>query len=529
MVSSMPRWSWWLLVPIGVLGSWPWLAFNRLYDPDEFEHLHAAKCVADGLLPYRDYFEHHGPLTYYILAPFVSLMGDNPHLLTVHRAISGLWMLIAVAAVVAIVGQRRVGSLSLGLAWLFSFPWFLEKAVEGRPDIPAATLMAWSLWLTRRAALSSGWGWVLAAGLAMGTASLFTQKTAFLAIGIVIGGMITRGANGRTNTGSIIVGFLGFVIPWIAAGLFFHRAGGLEAFLQRTLITPLTWPSHPKNADEFLLHRLGNVISWAPGHLAVLAAAIAIGFRRLWNVRRLRSGEAIAWCGLLGHLLGASFVPAYLQYYLLAAPIAAVLVATASPAFFNMRPIVVGSLVLLAFVIAAVPRFAELKSLAFNPISTIDLASISMLTLMVAIALIGVCRTRALRLVLVSSILAAAFAPGLGRYVVYHRYWAAADRQRQDLIAFGELPPGPVLDGFSGLGCLRPHASYWWWINHHSLPLMRKEGALQGVLELVRRRVPAIVVIDDGVERVGGGIVQLLYEGYDLIEFRGRRLFIRRS
>ena len=94
---------------------------------------------------------------------------------------------------------------------------------------------------------------------------------------------------------------------------------------------------------------------------------------------------------------------------------------------------------------------------------------------------------------------------------------------------FGELSPGPVLDGFSGLGCLRPHAGYWWWINHHSLPLMRKEGALQDVVELVRRKTPSVVIFDDGVRRVGGGIESLLILGYEQVPFPGPPVFVRRE
>jgi hypothetical protein len=120
------------------------------------------------------------------------------------------------------------------------------------------------------------------------------------------------------------------------------------------------------------------------------------------------------------------------------------------------------------------------------------------------------------------------FAPGFGRYVVYHSFWNAAERQRQDLVRFGELSPGPVLDGFTGLGCLRPHAGYWWWINHHSLPLMRKEGALPNVLELIRERIPSVIVFDDGVRRIGG-VEPLLLLGYEQIPFPGPPVFVRRE
>ena len=42
----------------------------RFFDQDEFEHAHAAWSVFKGLLPYRDFFEHHTPWYYFALAPF---------------------------------------------------------------------------------------------------------------------------------------------------------------------------------------------------------------------------------------------------------------------------------------------------------------------------------------------------------------------------------------------------------------------------------------------------------------------------
>ena len=42
----------------------------RFFDPDEFEHSHAAFSVFKGLLPYRDFFEHHTPWYYFALSPF---------------------------------------------------------------------------------------------------------------------------------------------------------------------------------------------------------------------------------------------------------------------------------------------------------------------------------------------------------------------------------------------------------------------------------------------------------------------------
>jgi hypothetical protein len=363
----------------------------------------------------------------------------------------------------------------------------------------------------------------------MGVASLFTQKVIFLAAGIAMGGACTCAARFRTTSTFLVAGAIGLAIPWIVAGGCFFGAGGLDAFLQRTLVTPFTWPPHVKNPDEFLLHRLGNVIHWAPGHLAILTAAFAFGFSRMWNRKRLQRGEFVLWCGLLGHLVGVFFVPAYLQYHLIGAPIAAAWVAAVMPLGLRRNPTWLAGTVLFFFLALAFPRREELTRLAFYPYSAIDATAICSVGFISLALVLFARRSRRLRTGLQTLLLAAAFAPGVSRYVIYHRLWAAGETQRDELRAFARMAPGPVLDGFTGLGCLRPHASYWWWINHHSLPLMRREGALQDVVEIVRKRQPSVVIPDGGVERVGGGIIHLLFEGYDLIEFRGRRVFVRRE
>src|SRR3954447_24093334 len=46
------------------------LLTNRSFDPDEFEHSHAAWSVFKGMVPYKDFFEHHTPWYYYALRPF---------------------------------------------------------------------------------------------------------------------------------------------------------------------------------------------------------------------------------------------------------------------------------------------------------------------------------------------------------------------------------------------------------------------------------------------------------------------------
>jgi len=535
----MPR-AWWLLaVPAIVVATWPRLASVRVYDPDEFEHLHAAWCVAHDQVPYRDFFEHHGPLTYYLLAPVVRWAGDSPGLLTAHRALSLAWVAVAAAGMFAWSRRRPRVGFAVAAAWLFTFPWFLEKGVEGRPDVPAMALLTWAAVFLRWGSNSSKWWWV-GAGAALGTASLFTQKVAFVAAGTTIGCAIFPREKGRGRGRLLVLLTAGFALPWFAAMTWFQFQDALGPLLSRTLATPATWPPHVRNADESVIHRLSNAVSWAPGHLAALAAAAAIGLMRLCRGASRRRGEGILWCGLVAHLAGAPFVPAYLQYYLLVAPIAALLIGEETVVILRRYPALLVGCAVVAFGLAAVPRLREftvgIQSLvpttsapSINPYAVVDLATMVVIAVAVfgfAVALFR--RTRRETKWATFIIAAALMGPGVGRYVIYHCYWQGAERQRQDLAAFGEVSPGPVLDGFSGLGCLRPHVGYWWWINHHSMPLIRKEGRMPEVLEAVRARTPAVIVYDEDLRRVPG-LEPLLLQSYDPTPFRGRVLFVRRA
>ncbi|MBR5154112.1 MAG: glycosyltransferase family 39 protein [Alphaproteobacteria bacterium] len=66
------------------------LIFSGFQIVDEFEHLHASFLVSQGKLPYRDFFEHHHPLLWYVSAPIVGLFFDNVAIFYIMRVFSFL-------------------------------------------------------------------------------------------------------------------------------------------------------------------------------------------------------------------------------------------------------------------------------------------------------------------------------------------------------------------------------------------------------------------------------------------------------
>ena len=55
---------------------------------DTAEHIHSSWLVSIGKVPYRDFFEHHNPLFWYVLAPFVAAFYKNALVLYAARVVS---------------------------------------------------------------------------------------------------------------------------------------------------------------------------------------------------------------------------------------------------------------------------------------------------------------------------------------------------------------------------------------------------------------------------------------------------------
>ena len=115
-------------------------AASRYYDTDELEHLHAAGLVANGAVPYRDFFEHHGPLLWYVLGD----VERHPDPET-KAALGRKWMTVFWAAILAAVALMRRGEETRGAlaaAWLSMLGTFAWKTLEIRPDVPALACLA---------------------------------------------------------------------------------------------------------------------------------------------------------------------------------------------------------------------------------------------------------------------------------------------------------------------------------------------------------------------------------------------------
>lgn len=214
-----------LLVAMRVL----WLGAYPL-DSDEPQHAHVAWSIAQGLVPYRDVFDNHGPLFALLYAPVMRWLGPRADILWWLRLAVIPWYLLSLFATWRIgrtLYRPAVADAAVLLAaWMQEF---FVKTGEFRTDD------AWcALWLSALALAMSSRGavlrWLLA-GLCVGGALSISQKTLpLLATALLAGGCIWAASPRRVSAAvsrrAIAFAMGGFALP-LALTLWLARAHDL--------------------------------------------------------------------------------------------------------------------------------------------------------------------------------------------------------------------------------------------------------------------------------------------------------------
>ena len=303
------------------------IIFVRAFDNDEFEHSHAAWSVFKGLLPYRDFFEHHTPWYYLVLSPFfhwfaVDRSFDSARHFPIFGRIVSLALTALSVVLVFLVGgrgaSRRVG---LQAAWLFvGQPVMIHKTLEIRPDVPALTFFIGALWflrhglLAREAPRSRSLLWFLGGGLCLGAAIMCTQKMLFVLPGAFVGlGLWIRSGGRRAlapRVSAVLVVLLGVAIPGVVTWIGFALRGSGAQFIYNNFVINARWGWHSGRHLSVVLTNTGPVL------ILCLFGAWAALFRHGPGGER-DHGDVLLLCILGGLVAGLLVVPAaYQQYYL---------------------------------------------------------------------------------------------------------------------------------------------------------------------------------------------------------------------
>lgn len=283
------------------------LAVTHRFDIDEFEHVHSAWSMAQGLALYKDFFEHHPPLFYLTISPLLHVLEGRDALIALRLAMLplALGVLVLVYALASELRNREAGAWAVLL--LSTTILFVQKSIEIRPDVPALLLLLISAYLlVSRPRSPQAWA---GAGFAAACSLAFTPKTAFALAGFLLAcAWIHRSDVRRLRLAAAFAA--GVAVPVV----------GLGGYLLATDAVSEAWFYNVEfNALVPYQYQWGILISGFTGSLAQnyafwFLSCLALG-RGL--VLRTRPGDFVISGGVLGAILGILVIQVPLRQYLM--------------------------------------------------------------------------------------------------------------------------------------------------------------------------------------------------------------------
>lgn len=167
----------WLYIGIAVIFCGYIYCFVAKANGDNVEHLHFSWLVWQGYVPYKDFFQHHNPLTWYLFAPLVNLLINNSRIFSIFNLISygavGLMAYYQYRIMILNHNSKTSGIFLLAaIISSYSILW----ALNFRPDTFAYTLLFMGmLYLFKYVEVKRLWMLVVSF-LIFFIAFMFTQK-----------------------------------------------------------------------------------------------------------------------------------------------------------------------------------------------------------------------------------------------------------------------------------------------------------------------------------------------------------------
>ena len=91
---SLAKWFFILQIIVGVFWAFWVLIENQPKTGDDIEHLHSSWLVFQGKIPYKDFFQHHNPLLWYLFAPVMGVFAYDIIVFDVVRVTSTLILML---------------------------------------------------------------------------------------------------------------------------------------------------------------------------------------------------------------------------------------------------------------------------------------------------------------------------------------------------------------------------------------------------------------------------------------------------
>jgi hypothetical protein len=202
---------------------------------DELEFFRATEWIRDGLVPYRDFWEHHSPLQWFLFAPFAALTHSSGVAAIVFMRwaqvplwAATFWLLNVYMRDDGVSAWARWSAMLLPLASSF----FMLPAVEYRVDTLSTALFILGLLLIRRMARSP-W-YAVAAGAVFCLCGFANLRMGPVLVLAMLAAQILRPDEGRWGGGprSRLI-FAGAAATLALCSLYFVATGSVRIAFQR--------------------------------------------------------------------------------------------------------------------------------------------------------------------------------------------------------------------------------------------------------------------------------------------------------
>lgn len=491
----------------------------RYFDPDEFQHLHGARQIYYGEIPYRDYFDHHTPLLHFFLALLYAIFGEEISIIFAARFIMLLFTGLILFTTFILV-RRLYDTYTAFLAILFlSYVLiFLEKTLEIRPDVLAVVFWLSSMFfMVKGIQAKQKPKFFILSGIFMGTAIMTTQKTIFGLPGLILAllyPLIDRrtGIEIKSNFKFLISFFTGFTFIIILFCAFFLAYNAFLDFINCNFLMNANW-----KVRFSPIGYIKQIIRQNPFFPVMSLAGLFIATVNLRKKEKVENGSYIPIFCTYSAMIGLFIMPVpYRQYYQIFLPMLSmysaillkdmvefniinllkgiktnktdILILIFSFLFFCA--IILGLIYTLHTSKPTMPNFSnfiKMKNLAAK-IYAILWIPFLILTL---IAYIIKKREYAVMLIAIAIVIYP-----LDQMI--NQFSQKNDGQLANIkyIMNVTTSSNAVLDGWSGYGFLRPHAYYYYFLHSEMRAMLSEKALTDDLIESAERNNTKIVIYD---------------------------------
>ncbi|MBN2493449.1 MAG: glycosyltransferase family 39 protein [Deltaproteobacteria bacterium] len=480
------------------------LSMSRFINGDEGQHLYVLRSIDQGKLLYKDLFEHHGPLFYYLSSPLVALTESAEGLVTSFRILClALWALAL--GLLFMLGRRLSGRGSDLSGWLSVLLWIsclfsYITAIEIRPEALHLPVILASLLLLLAAQKGGSMRLSAASGLLSGLSLLAGPRSLFVGVAFVavlLLDIALAEPGQRAGSAKRMIAFgLAALAPVLGCILLFAAAGGLTEFLTCYLKYNLDYhyqsalPTLGFFSDSFF----HNPEIWLLG-----AAGMARCFYRAPS-RDWLSMSVVLAVGLLTLLVTPTASFQYMHGVIL--PYLALnggalldeLLSLGRPRWAALLLGLVAGLLCLSCLYK--PGFFSVSVLLRCP-GPVIVPVVAGLGLVLCSALVFR-PTRApvflvpLLLVWISFQTLAGFVAASGGRPFGQRQQLASIARIADLVPAG----GSILDGFSGLVFMHPAYDHKWLLHDHAVDMFGRRRLQRHFRHRMAHDPPSVIIVD---------------------------------